>query len=161
MLQSRGALDDAQVLDLFAGSGALGLEALSRGARTLTAVDSQAAASRASVRNAQGRSVDGQLVTHRFDLLAQPDTVARRLTALSTQPFSLVFADPPYAEAHHCGPLLDALVKAELLTPDALVVVEYAKAKPPPPPQTLTALKSYRYGDTAVTLYALDADPDS
>ena len=97
VLQSRGALDDAQVLDLFAGSGALGLEALSRGARTLTAVDSQAAAIRAIVRNAQGLSVDGQLVTPRFDLLAQPDTVARRLTALSTQPFSLVFADPPTA----------------------------------------------------------------
>lgn len=155
VLESRGAFEDAIVLDLFAGSGALGLEALSRGARSVLSVDQHAGAIRAIEANAEALSLGDRVVTMRIDLLSEPEEVARKLASAGPC-FSLVFADPPYAESHHSGALLDALVAARLLSPQALVVIEYASAQPPPPPAALRQNKRYRYGDTGVELYSLE-----
>lgn len=155
VLQSRGAFEDADVLDLFAGSGALGLEALSRGARSLVAVDQHGGAIKAILQNARGLGVQDAVQVQRIDLLGDPAVTAARLAADNAPPFALVFADPPYAEADHSGALLDALVDAGALCPGAFVVVEHGSADTPTVPTSLTARGSYRYGDTSVELYSL------
>jgi 16S rRNA (guanine966-N2)-methyltransferase len=88
-LWSRGVLDDARVVDLFAGSGALGIEALSRGAAHATFVDSDAAARRAIATNLATAGL-----TERATVVGRP--VERFLAELDT-PFDLGFCDPPYA----------------------------------------------------------------
>lgn len=152
-LQSRGAFDDASVLDLFAGSGALGLEALSRGAASLLAVDQSGEAVRAVRRNATALGVVERVRTHRLDLLAPPARVAERLRGFGGGPFALLLLDPPYAVAERCAALVDAMIAADLLTPDAVVAIEHAAANPPPQPDALGTPDSYRYGDTAIALY--------
>ncbi|MGH9259498.1 MAG: RsmD family RNA methyltransferase, partial [Acidimicrobiales bacterium] len=89
-LGSRGAVEGARVVDLFAGSGALGVEALSRGAGHATFVDTDRAA-----RQAIRRNVEGCGFADRATIVAAP--VARWLAGLRDERFELVFCDPPYA----------------------------------------------------------------
>lgn len=153
-LQSRGAFDEVRVLDLFAGSGALGLEAISRGASDVLAVDQAGDAVRAIRRNASTLGVEAQVQTHRLDLLAPPERVAERLLAMDGGPFGLLLLDPPYAVAGRCDALIDALWAAGLLAPDAVVALEHASAHPPPQPSSMGQPATYRYGDTAIALFS-------
>lgn len=155
VLQSRAAFDDARVLDLFAGSGALGLEALSWGARSLIAVDHHAGAIRAIRDNATALGVQDSVVVQRVDLLGDPAAAVTKIFPEGAPAVSLVFLDPPYAKAQQSGPLLDALVAHGALAPDAFAVVEHSSADAPQAPALLTKRGSYRYGDTAVALYSL------
>ncbi|MCG6901455.1 MAG: 16S rRNA (guanine(966)-N(2))-methyltransferase RsmD [Rhodobacter sp.] len=131
----------ARVLDLFAGTGALGLEALSRGAAHVTFVDDGKVAN-ALIRD-NIRAMQAQDTTR----LIRRD--ARELGPCETAPFSLVFLDPPYGK----GLGMRALVAAadnDWLTPDALVVCE--ENAPQTPPAGFARRDSRRYGDTHVTL---------
>ena len=92
LVQSRLALHEARVLDLFAGSGALGLEALSRGAAHATFVEQGGAALRMIRQNADSLGVADRCTLHRADVL-------RFLATPSGQAYDLVLADPPYALA--------------------------------------------------------------
>ncbi len=130
---------DARVLDLFAGTGALGLEALSRGAATLTLVDDGPAARALIAKN-----------------LALCRTTAQHLrlnaTRLPPNPgaaHSLVFLDPPYGKGLGEAALQSAL-SGNWLAPEALVVWEEVTALPPP--QGFDQLDQRRYGDTHVTI---------
>lgn len=88
MLSSRiGTFEDLRIADLFAGSGALGLEALSRGAASATFIESDAQAAAAVKRNAEKLGAGEQARVVRGSALALPQS----------EPFDLVFADPPYA----------------------------------------------------------------
>lgn len=88
MLVSRlGSFEDLRVADLFAGSGALGLEGLSRGAASATFVESGAAAAAAIRRNAEKLGASGRVQVIAGSALALP----------KSEPFDLIFADPPYA----------------------------------------------------------------
>jgi 16S rRNA (guanine966-N2)-methyltransferase len=141
-------LDGVRVLDLFAGTGALGLEALSRGARFGLFVDEQAAARAAIRRNAEGLSVLGQVKIWRRD--------ATRLGPCAPlAPFGLVFIDPPYgrglAEA-----ALSELVAGGWLEPGAVVVVEEAGRTAVAAPQGLAVIGSRAYGDTQVMFLRRD-----
>lgn len=114
-------LDDVNVLDLFAGTGAFGLEALSRGAATAVFVESDRQAVRQLNANVEALGLAGAQVIGRTvqSVLAAP--------APPAAPFDLVFADPPYADADE----LLATVRAALAVPgwlaaDALVVLERA-----------------------------------
>jgi len=89
-LWSRGLLDGARVLDLFAGSGALGVEALSRGADHVTFVDDDARARRAVAGNLAATGL-----ADRADVVA--DRAERFLARYTGPPFDLAFCDPPYA----------------------------------------------------------------
>jgi 16S rRNA (guanine966-N2)-methyltransferase len=132
-------LSGARVLDLYAGSGALGLEALSRGAATAVLVESDAAAAAVLRRNIAALGLPG----------ARPRTgrVATVLAEPAAEPFDLVLADPPYA----FDPAADlaALAAGGWVGPGSLVVVERSRRSGPPDwPAALVPGRTRRYGDT-------------
>lgn len=137
-----GSVGGARVLDLFAGSGALGIEALSRGASFCLFVEEDPAA-RALIReNVEALGLPGRTRIFRRD--------ATRLGPVGTmQPFGLVFADPPYGKGLGERAVECALAGGWLL-PDALIVVEEAAATPFHPPAGLVLLERRTY--TAATL---------
>ena len=156
LLQARGAFAGARVLDLFAGTGAFGLEALSRGAEHVLLVDSATSALRCIEQNLRELAVEDKVARRKLDLLARPARVIEQLRAAGGGPFSLIFADPPYRDVARSAPLLEALAASELVTPDALFVVEHARTDGagPPLPAGLIEVGRYVYGDSAITLLA-------
>jgi 16S rRNA (guanine966-N2)-methyltransferase len=136
---------DARVLDLFAGSGALGIEALSRGAASATFVDSDPAAVRAVRANLHG--LEAEVV--RRDARSWLRAARER-----ADPYDLVFLDPPYRQAPELGPVLAEPVAA-VLAPGGLVVSESDRRTPLDLP-TLTLEDERRYGDTLIRFHAQD-----
>lgn len=135
-------LEGARVLDLFAGTGALGLEALSRGARFALFVDETAAARAAIRRNAETLEVTGQIKIWRRD--------ATKLGPCAPlAPFGLCFVDPPYGRALGEKALAE-LVAGSWLKRDAVVVLEEAERAVVTAPAGLVVLDSRAYGDTQV-----------
>jgi 16S rRNA (guanine966-N2)-methyltransferase len=136
-----GDIDGARVLDLYAGSGALGIEALSRGATHADFVESSSRA--ADVIRANLRAVgDPPARVHTADALAW----LRRATG----PYDLVFADPPYSSATQVGEGLSELLPP-LLTETSLTVTESDKRAPLP--LTLALVDERIYGDTRIAIH--------
>ncbi|WP_103172214.1 16S rRNA (guanine(966)-N(2))-methyltransferase RsmD [Paracoccus sp. SY] len=131
----------ARVLDLFAGTGALGIEALSRGAAHAVLVDDGAKA-QALIRSNIAKARLGDATT----LLRQD---AARLGANRDLPFDLVFLDPPYAKGLGERAVASALAGG-WIAPGAVVVWE--ESRPPLVPVPLAVIDQRRYGDTLVTL---------
>jgi 16S rRNA (guanine966-N2)-methyltransferase len=131
----------ARVLDLFAGTGALGLEALSRGAAEVTFVDSGAKALALVQANIARMRAEGATRVLRQD--------ATRLPPNPGPPCTLIFLDPPYGKGLG-APALAAAARQGWLAPGAMVVWE--ESAPPVPPEGLTRTDQRRYGDTWVTL---------
>lgn len=134
-------VEGARVLDLFAGTGALGLEALSRGAARVAFVDDGTTARallRANIEKMQAMGVT--------------DVWRRDATTMGPNRgpgYSLVFLDPPYGKG--LGErALASLAEGQWLAPGALIVWE--EGAPPVPPEGFTLLDQRRYGDTTVTL---------
>jgi 16S rRNA (guanine966-N2)-methyltransferase len=153
-LAARSAFDGAHVLDLFAGSGALGLEALSRGARRLVSVDDDRRVVLGIEQNVRALGAGDDALVVALDLLGTPARAAARLAQLPESPFSLVFADPPYADAARLPELITALLDAGALAGHAFVVLEHADAHVVPALAGFEQVARYRYGDSAVTLLA-------
>jgi 16S rRNA (guanine966-N2)-methyltransferase len=133
----------ACALDLFAGSGALGIEALSRGAAQAVLVDSSAAAVAAIHRNLSGLDVEAEV--RRQDALAYLRGASR-----DARQYDLVFLDPPYRHASALGPELSRAL-APVLAPDARVVVESDRRAPLE--LDLVLLDERRYGDTLIRIH--------
>ncbi len=138
----------ARVLDLYAGSGALGLESLSRGAVHATLVDSDRGAAEIARTNARALGL-----ASRVRVRAEP--VERVLLAGPGSPderVGLVFLDPPYdLDDERLADVLALLVRHTWLAPDALVVVERSgRSAPPRWPAGLSAAGERRYGETKV-----------
>jgi 16S rRNA (guanine966-N2)-methyltransferase len=145
-LEARGVLAGAVVLDLFAGSGALGLEAASRGAAEVMLVDSSRHAVDVARRNAAGLGLDGVRVVHAPVLryLAGPMRPGDR-------PADLALLDPPYALAEEVLARVLEGLDAGRLAPAAVVVVERDGRSPQPRwPPGWTGEGARRYGDTAL-----------
>ena len=141
-LESRvGPLIGVRVLDLYAGSGALGLEALSRGAAHVLLVEAEARAIRAIRSNVAALGLTGAEVVH--------DKAERVLSAAPAEPYDLVLADPPYGlPGDDLTSVLAWLVKG-WLQPSAVVVVERSTRAPALRwPTGLTGEVERRYGDT-------------
>jgi 16S rRNA (guanine966-N2)-methyltransferase len=151
LFSALGDVSGASVLDLYAGTGALGIEALSRGAAGATFVESDRGALVALRENLTALGLEAST-----RVLAQP--VARAAGALRG-PFDLVFADPPYAALAEVPPTLVALLQTATLAPRARVVVEHASRDHAPAITGLTPRPSRAYGDTTVTLYDRDEPP--
>lgn len=147
-LEARDVLDDARVLDLYAGSGALGLEAVSRGAASLVLVERNAGAARIAKANAT-------LVSRPFGTDAAPvsvvaTAVASYLSSANGAAFHLVFIDPPY-DLPDSDLAADLRALVPLLAPGALVVVERSSRSPEPSwPEQLRPQKPKKYGETTI-----------
>lgn len=138
------SVEGARVLDLFAGTGAMGLEALSRGARFCQFVDDAAEARGVIRRNADALGVIGQCKIWRRD--------ATRLGPAAPQPgFDLIFADPPYGKGLGTKALA-SLVDGQWLTGGAVVVVEEAERAELTCPAALTEIDRRVYGETQVLI---------
>jgi len=153
-LQARGLLEGAVVLDLFAGTGALGLEALSWGAKRLIAIDDSAAALRCIRDNAAALSLSAQVSAIKLELgHGDPAARAAKVARACPEPITLLLADPPYAQIATLGPLLEALAQpGGPLDTAATILVEHAHKTPFSLPSGFAELARYRYGDTAVLL---------
>ncbi len=144
-LDAAGLLERAAVVDLFAGSGALGLEAISRGAASADLVEKSARAASVTARNARliEKAVPGSTVrVHRMS--------ADAFLTAGTSRFDLVFVDPPYdlVEEELATTLALAVPR---LAAGATVIVERATRSPAPPlPAGLTHTRDKRYGDTTL-----------
>jgi 16S rRNA (guanine966-N2)-methyltransferase len=144
------AVDEARVLDLFAGTGALTLEALSRGANDAVLVEEHTAALSVLRQN-----IETLELTDRVRVLALPVAAAiRKLAAQETQ-FSLIFLDPPYGRGLALS-TLEALQNSVLLQPRARIVAEHSHREVlPEQVGRLVLLQSRRYGDTQVAFYGI------
>ena len=144
-LEARGAIAGARVLDLFAGTGALAYEALSRGAERAVLVDSDPGVQRGLKASAKALGLTERVTLRRDDLFGAD--AGAKLEGLG--PFDLVFIDPPYARLQELTALLEGL--PGLLADGAFVVLERA-SRDATPASPLSLVTSYRYGDTAVDL---------
>ena len=149
ILVSAGMVERARVLDLYAGTGALALEALSRGAARAILVESSRDAIAALKANvaALGLERSAQLVAG--DVGRLTDQVAR------AGPYDLVLADPPWAmiDGGEAGAALSALVQSGAISPAGWLVLEHAARSDPPDLDGLLRHDVRRYGDTALTFY--------
>ncbi|GGG41344.1 16S rRNA (guanine(966)-N(2))-methyltransferase RsmD [Chelatococcus composti] len=138
----------ARVLDLFAGTGAMGLEAVSRGAAFALLVDNGAEARGVIRANVDALGAAGLTRIFRRD--------ATRLgPAKPLEPFSLVFCDPPYGKGLGERALASAR-DGGWLAPDALVVLEEASSSPVVPPEGFRLLEERQYGDSKVLVLRFD-----
>jgi 16S rRNA (guanine966-N2)-methyltransferase len=141
------ALAWPRVLDLFAGSGALGIEALSRGARSADFVEQNRDAVAALQANLRLTRFDGVARVHHLAV----NLALRRLHG----PFDLVFADPPYADASLLKKTVTGLADHDLLLPTSVVVLEHAAdTEPPAPVGAFTLANSRHHGATRISLYS-------
>ena len=143
----RPVYEDAIVLDAFAGRGALGLEALSRGARFVSFME-------------RDRKARGVLTANMTALAATRQTAVLAADALrpprASAPASLLFLDPPYAE-DWASPALTALATAGWLLPEAIAVVELAVKRDFVPPAGFALLDERRYGAAKIVFLRYSA----
>ena len=139
-----GPVDGADVLDLFAGSGAMGLEALSRGAARATFVEQDASAARTIKRNVDKLGLPGAVVLR--------DDARRKLAAdaAAGRRYDLVLIDPPYRMLETYLPMLAEHLPS-VLAPAAIAVVESDAREEPVLP--LAVRTSRRYGSARLTVY--------
>jgi 16S rRNA (guanine966-N2)-methyltransferase len=139
-----------RVLDLFAGTGALGLEALSRGAARVLFIDDFATA-RALIRdNVDALGVIGQTKIWRRD--------ATKLGPSRGEPFDLVFADPPYGKGLGVLALASAW-QGGWIAPGAIIVLEHGADDEVPAATWLQIADQRRYGETAITIFRAGVKP--
>lgn len=139
-----------QVLDLYAGSGALGIEAVSRGMATAVLVDIAKPAVEIIKKN-----IALTKEPEKFEVLQKADFTALKILAAQGRKFSLVFLDPPYRKQQNAK-VMQELVKLELLNSGAQVVVESDDETPVDEVLGLTLAKEHRYGHTIVRYYVKD-----
>jgi 16S rRNA (guanine(966)-N(2))-methyltransferase RsmD len=136
-----------RVLDLFAGSGGLGIEALSRGAQSAEFVEQDREAVRIIQANLRATGLDDRARVYTATAAAALRTVRA--------PVDLAFLDPPYAETNALQAAWEILGTRDLLLPTSVVVLEQAATADPPEavgPLTLTTTR--RHGRTRITLYS-------
>jgi 16S rRNA (guanine966-N2)-methyltransferase len=137
-----------RVLDLFAGSGGLGIEALSRGAAAAEFVEQDRAAAKIILANLRTSDLDDRARVHQT-----PVTLALR--AISG-PVDVVFADPPYEDHAALQEAVKGLAREGLLLPTSVVVFEQAwETEPPACVGELPLASTRRHGRTRISLYAL------
>ncbi|MEM9278219.1 MAG: 16S rRNA (guanine(966)-N(2))-methyltransferase RsmD [Pseudomonadota bacterium] len=145
ILGNRMSFDGLRVLDLFAGTGALGLEAMSRGAGFCLFVEEAGSACAAIRENIENMTLTGQTKIFRRDVI--------RMGGIGTmKPFDLVFADPPY-NAGLGEKAAESLVKGSWLAGNAIFILEEQKPVMPEKISGFDCLDVRSYGDTAIGLF--------
>ena len=137
-------------LDLYAGTGAVGIEAISRGADHVTSVESD----REAVKLLQG-NVQLCRIDHELAVRSQPVERFLRHPEQWDGPYDIVFADPPYAETSRLSVLFGEPLIAALFAADAWLIVEHATKSTVPSMLGSTRLqRQYHYGDTTLSRYS-------
>jgi len=149
ILDAAGAVEGARALDLYAGTGALALEALSRGAKSALLVESSRTTLPVLRANIKNLDLEQRAVV----LAADVEAVASHLA--DNGPFDLVFADPPWTLVDDGAPsrVLAELAGAGAVSARALVILEHAARSSPPQIAGLALADARRYGDTALAIY--------
>ena len=138
----------SRFLDLYAGTGAVGIEALSRGAVVVTFVESDPKAMQVMQNNLTSCGLLEQA-----ELRREPTEMFLRQRRWQHAPYEIVFADPPYADPEAVELVLAGWTIG-LLAPDAVMVIEQdARAELPTATNDARFTRRYRYGDTALFLY--------
>jgi 16S rRNA (guanine966-N2)-methyltransferase len=136
------AIIGARVLDLFAGSGALGIEALSRGAASAIFVEDDRQSAGAIEKNLAKTNLKARVRQQDvFDFLRQPSNAEK---------FQIIFADPPYEKAHHTEKLLNNESLPQLLEPNGIFVLEKRPTDTLPQTKLWRVLRQRTYGATEV-----------
>jgi 16S rRNA (guanine(966)-N(2))-methyltransferase RsmD len=136
-----------RVLDLFAGSGGLGIEALSRGARAAEFIERDREAAQIVAANLRSTGLDDRARIHQA-----PAAMAIRRVQI---PVDVVFADPPYADSGALATAIGELERSGVLVDTSVVVLEQPWADAPPPRVgSLPLMSTRKHGRTRITLYA-------
>jgi 16S rRNA (guanine(966)-N(2))-methyltransferase RsmD len=144
----RGVLEGASFLDLYAGSGTIGIEAASRGAGRVTFVESVRARAEALRKMTDKIGMTASTEIH----CAQVDMFLRKASGSGEQ-YDIIFVDPPYA-SDEIGKILPLIAEYGILDAQGVLLVEHARKKQVPERMgTLMLCKQYRYGDTMLALY--------
>jgi 16S rRNA (guanine966-N2)-methyltransferase len=140
----------ARFLDLYAGTGAVGIEALSRGARSATFIEPDRASLRVLRANLEACEMAGSARV----VPTTAETFLQRVP-LADAAYDIIFADPPYHE--NGGPaLLRSLDQAGIMTRDSTVILEhFSKVTIPSEVGRLLRVRQYRYGDTALSVFSV------
>ncbi len=136
----------ASVLDLYAGSGAMALESLSRGAERAVLCDSSREAQRVIRGNIAALGLE-----EKCTLLPVQDRMALRMLEREGRAFDLVFLDPPYR--YDTQPVMEAILQKRLLAPEGILCVEYAD-HPPRETDALVLFKERRIGTVGIRMFA-------
>ena len=137
-----GRIEGARVVDGFAGTGAVGIEAVSRGAAHVTFVDDDRRAAALTAANIDVCGAEASVTIETGDVA----TVLRRHTAA----FDVIWLDPPYG--HDSSEALEAAAGA--LAPGGVVVLERATRREPPVPAALVRIRDVKSGDSTLTFFA-------
>jgi 16S rRNA (guanine(966)-N(2))-methyltransferase RsmD len=151
------AITDARVLDLFAGSGALGIEALSRGAASVLFVEEGRQLTDAIEKNLAKTKLDGRVRRQEvFEFLRR---------SAGTERFQIIFADPPYEKTSSVERLIERLLKSEalaqLLEPNGVFVLEKRRTEQTPVTTLWDIVRARKYGSTEVLFLSAIRDPRS
>lgn len=148
MLEAERPIQGARVLDLYAGTGALAFESLSRGAAHATLVEKDRAALAAIAENVKALGLEDRT-------RVVPVEIARCVGRLPAEGFDLIFADPPYRDVPS-GELvksLDPIFRAEVMRENARFVLELASRDQVPEIAALALVKRRTYGDTEIAIF--------
>lgn len=144
-------IEGMRVLDLYAGVGAIGIEALSRGAVRSTLVEQGRSALKALRRN-----LDHTRMVDHAEVLGLPVWEAIAKLGAGERAYDLIFLDPPYKiRAADLEGVMEALLTKGLLASDGRIVLEHSSSRPPVEIEGLAAVSQRVYGDTALTFYRL------
>ena len=144
----------ARVLDLYAGSGALALEAISRGADSAVLVDCAAKACQAIQEN-----IDALNCGDRAKLLRMKDTAALAALQARGDRFDLIFLDPPYRM--DTAPICRAIMEGNLLRPGGMIVIEHGRETPPHIDQPLVMTDHREFGAAGLRFYQISGEDDA
>lgn len=141
---------DLHILDLFAGTGSMGIEAISRGARSATFVDDFASATELIKKNLK---LCGFL--DRARVIKSSAGSAIKMLSRRAEIFDIIFVDPPY-QKNLVNPTLKVLVESTVLKPSSIIIIEHHPKEAVTPPPGLQITDSRKYGQTMITFLSLD-----
>jgi 16S rRNA (guanine(966)-N(2))-methyltransferase RsmD len=152
-------LAGSRLVDLFAGTGAIGIEALSRGAAEVVFIENHAPAATLIRRNLESLGINSGVTVLALDALRGLAMLAARINS-GAAAFDHIFLDPPYAAAEDYSRVLEFLGTADLLAPGGIVIAEHRRNFDlPEEPGAIKRFRVLRQGDAALSFYLRRDDP--